>query len=138
MAGLIGWLLTFFILISLIGVVAFQLVCLTDLEFDYINPYDLAVRFNKIVLPEFVTQGVLCIVFLLTGHWFMFLLSLPYLWYNVRLYMQKKHSVDVTEIYNQLHWEKKQRLIKLGYLIVTLVMCLFWLLWTIGVDDDEY
>lgn len=62
-----------------------QLMCLADLEFDYINPYDSASRINKVVLPEFITQGVLCVLFLVTGHWFMSLLCIPYLYYNVRL-----------------------------------------------------
>ncbi|KAI6702654.1 hypothetical protein NL676_011790 [Syzygium grande] len=62
-----------------------MIVCLTDLEIDYINQYDAANRINKVVLPEFVSQGVLCFFYLVTGCWFMFLLSLPYLFYNIRL-----------------------------------------------------
>ncbi|KAH6758364.1 Cornichon family protein [Perilla frutescens var. hirtella] len=62
-----------------------KLMCLADLEFDYINPYDSASRINRVVLPEFITQGVLCFLFLVTGHWFMSLLCVPYLYYNVRL-----------------------------------------------------
>lgn len=64
-----------------------QIVCLTDLEIDYINQYDAANRINKVVLPEFVSQGVLCFFYLVTGRWFMFLLSLPYLFYNIRLWV---------------------------------------------------
>ncbi|KAJ4727114.1 Cornichon family protein [Melia azedarach] len=109
-----------------------QLMCLTDLEVDYINPYDSAARINMLVLPEFVTQGILCTIFLITGHWFLFLLCLPYLYYNVRLYRRRQHLVDVTEIYSQLSWEKKQRFYKLAYLIILLVLCIFWLLWTAG------
>lgn len=62
-----------------------QLMCLADLEFDYINPYDSASRINYVVLPEFVLQGVLSLLFLLSGHWFMFLFSTPVLYYNVKL-----------------------------------------------------
>ncbi|KAH6837757.1 Cornichon family protein [Perilla frutescens var. hirtella] len=109
-----------------------------DLEFDYINPYDSASRINKVVLPEFITQGVLCFLFLVTGHWFMSLLCVPYLYYNVRLYLQKQHLVDVTEIFNLLNWEKKQRLFKLGYIILLLFMCLFWMIYNALEDDDEH
>ncbi|KAH6771837.1 Cornichon family protein [Perilla frutescens var. hirtella] len=115
-----------------------QLMCLADLEFDYINPYDSASRINKVVLPEFITQGVLCFLFLVTGHWFMSLLCVPYLYYNVRLYLQKQHLVDVTEIFNLLNWEKKQRLFKLGYIILLLFMCLFWMIYNALEDDDEH
>ena len=62
-----------------------QLVCLADLEFDYINPYDSAARINYVVLPEFIVQGVLCVFYLFTGHWFMAILCLPYMYYNFQL-----------------------------------------------------
>jgi len=61
-----------------------QLMCLADLEFDYINPYDSASRINKVMMPEFFTQGGLCLFFLVAGHWFMALLCVPYLYYNVK------------------------------------------------------
>ncbi|KAH7864809.1 hypothetical protein Vadar_034093 [Vaccinium darrowii] len=136
MGSLFTWLLFFFILIALLAIVVYQLMCLADLEFDYINPYDSASRINQMVMPEFITQGVLCVLYLVTGHWFMSLLSVPYLYYNVTLYMQRKHLVDVTEIFNLLNWEKKQRLFKLGYLIFLLFLSLFWMIWT-ALEEDE-
>ncbi|GLT39525.1 hypothetical protein SLA2020_137110 [Shorea laevis] len=136
MGDLFGWLLTFFLLISLLSIIGYQLMCLADLQFDHSSPYDSATRINLSVVPEFVMQGVLCIAYLITGHWFMCLLSLPYLCYDIRLYRWRQHLVDVTEIYNQLNWEKKQRLIKLFYLIMLLISSLFWLLSTVGQDDD--
>ncbi|XP_022759508.1 protein cornichon homolog 4-like [Durio zibethinus] len=135
MAYLFGWLLTFFFLISLLAIISYQLMCFADLEFDYINPYDSAARINMVAMPEFVIQAVFCLVCLTTGPSFMCFLSLPYLYYNFRLYRRRRHLVDVTEIYNQLNWEKKQRLVKLGYLIILLVIFIVWLLWTVGNDD---
>lgn len=76
---MITWNLTQYLLAFL------QLMCLADLEFDYINPYDSSRRINKVILPEFITQGVLCAFFLLSGHWVMTLLCGPYLYYNVKL-----------------------------------------------------
>lgn len=136
MEDLLGWFLVFIFLISLLGILSYQLqlMYLTDLEGDYINPYDSAAQINMLVFPEFFTQGTLCILFLITEHWFMFLLSLPYLYFNVRLYTRRQHLVDVTEIYSQLTWEKHLRLYKLCYLIILLVLCIFWLLWTVGRD----
>ncbi|KAK6117214.1 hypothetical protein DH2020_049093 [Rehmannia glutinosa] len=131
-----AWVLFFFILIALVVMLVFQLMCLADLEFDYINPYDTASRINTVVLPEFITQGVLCFLFLVTGHWIMALLSIPYLYYNVRLYLRRQHLIDVTEIFNLLYWEKKQRLFKLGYIILILFMCLFWMIYN-ALEDDE-
>ncbi|MBA0826934.1 hypothetical protein Goarm_011746, partial [Gossypium armourianum] len=134
MVDLFIWLFSFFILVALLIILVYQLICLADLEFDYINPYDSSSRINKVVLPEFILEGFLCFFYLLTGHWVMSLLCAPYLYYNVRLvcfgvvfpnfdvisYTRKQHLVDVTEIFNLLHWEKKKRLFKLTYVVVLL------------------
>lgn len=134
MRDLFGWLLAFFLLMSLLGIICYQLMCLADLEFDYTNPYDSASRINWSVMPEFFIQGALCFSYLITGNWFMCLLSLPYLYFNIRLYRRREHLVDVTEIYNQLNWEKKMKLTKLFYVITILIVSLFCLLWTVGQD----
>ncbi|KAK8326017.1 hypothetical protein V6Z11_A11G089400 [Gossypium hirsutum] len=110
-ASLLGWLVTFFFLISLLAIICYQ-----------------------VVMPEFIIQAVFCLVCLITGYFFF--PSLPYSYYNFILYRRRKHLVDVTEIFNQLKWEKKQRLIKLGYLIILLIVFIFWLIWTVGKDDD--
>lgn len=62
-----------------------QLILLVDLEFDYINPYDSTTRINQVILPEFIIQGIFCFSNLIAGHWFIFLISLPCLYYNVTL-----------------------------------------------------
>ncbi|XP_057981593.1 protein cornichon homolog 4-like [Malania oleifera] len=136
MQSVCEWLVPFFSLMLVIGILAYQLMCLVDLEFDYMNPYDSASRVNKVALFEIAPQGILCLFYLATRHWSMLLMSLPYLYYNVRLYMSKKHLVDVTEIFNQLPWEKKQRLYKLGYCIFLLFLYLFWTIWSV-LDDYE-
>ncbi|CAH8388968.1 unnamed protein product [Eruca vesicaria subsp. sativa] len=130
------WLISFFFLITLVIIIIYQLVCLADLEFDHLNPYDSASRINSVVLPEFIIQGVLCVFFLLTRHWFMSLLSLPYLYYNFQLYLKRQHLVDVTEIFNLLSWEKKKRLFKLAYIVLNLLFTIFWLIYS-AMDDYE-
>ncbi|XP_074358661.1 protein cornichon homolog 4-like [Apium graveolens] len=137
MGDMLAWVMFFFILIGLIMIVVYQLMCLSDLEFDYINPYDSASRINQVILPEFITEGLLCFLYLVTGHWIMSLLSVPYLYYNMRLYMQRKHLIDVTEIFNLLDPEKKTRLFKLGYLVVLLFLSLFWLIYSALEDIEE-
>ncbi|KAH7687056.1 Cornichon protein [Dioscorea alata] len=134
--GLLVWLIAFFLLVALLVVVAYQLMCLADLEFDYINPYDSASRINYVVLPEFVLQGILSLLFLLSGHWFMFLFSTPVLYYNVKLYQSRHHLIDVTEIFNLLNREKKRRLFKLIYFVSLLFLSLFWMIWSVMEDDD--
>ncbi|XP_018808648.1 protein cornichon homolog 4-like [Juglans regia] len=136
MGDLLLWLVSFFFLIALLVLVVYQLMCLADLEFDYINPYDSSSRINRVILPEFIAQGVLCVFYLVTRHWFMSLLCGPYLFYNVRLYLQRRHLVDVTEIFNLLNWEKKQRLFKFFYLIFLLIFSIVWMILT-TLDEHE-
>ncbi|GKU95443.1 hypothetical protein SLEP1_g8805 [Rubroshorea leprosula] len=136
MGDIFAWLISFFILIALLVIIVYQLMCLADLEFDYINPYDSASRINRVVMPELITQAVLCFFYLVTGHWVMSLLCAPYLYYNVRLYQGNQHLIDVTEIFNLLNREKKQRLFKLGYLIVLLFFSLFWMIYS-ALDEEE-
>jgi hypothetical protein len=71
------------ILLTLLIVFCLQLMCLADLEFDYINPYDFSSRINAVVFPEFVIQAVLTFFYLVTGHWIMSFFCLPYLYFNV-------------------------------------------------------
>ncbi|CAH9137413.1 unnamed protein product [Cuscuta epithymum] len=120
-----AWLLFFFMLVSIVVMVIYQLMCLADLEFDYINPFDSASRINKVILPEFITHGILCFLYLVTGHWFAALLCVPYSYYNVTLYLGRQHLIDVTEIFNKLNCEKKRRLWKLAYLVIMLFISLF-------------
>ncbi|XP_066371959.1 protein cornichon homolog 1-like [Miscanthus floridulus] len=131
------WLTAFFLVVALIVLVIYQLMCLADLEFDYINPFDSSSRINKVVMPEFVLQVLLSVLFLLSGHWAMFLLSLPLVYYNYTLYQRRQHLVDVTEIFNQLGREKKRRLFKIVSLIVLLFLSLFWMIWTVLSEEDE-
>ncbi|XP_074568104.1 protein cornichon homolog 1-like [Curcuma longa] len=130
------WLTAFFLLVALIVLVIYQLMCLADLEFDHINPYDSASQINKVIYPEFGLQGFLCLLFLLSGNWWMVLLSVPYLYYNARLYQRRQHLIDVTEIFNQLNQEKKRRLFKLINLVILLFLTLFWMIYSI-LEDDE-
>jgi len=58
---------------------------LTDLEADFINPYDASSRINYFIVPEFIGQGLLCAFCLLTGHWIMFLMTVPVTCYHVML-----------------------------------------------------
>lgn len=62
-----------------------QLMCLSDLELDYVNPYDSSSRINAVVIPEFALHGLLSLIFLVSGHWLMFLFCVPTLYYNARL-----------------------------------------------------
>ncbi|KAL3701056.1 hypothetical protein R1sor_019078 [Riccia sorocarpa] len=132
------WLFSFFGVAGLLGIVVYQLMCLSDLEFDYINPFDSASSINKFVLPEFIGHGALCGFYLLTGHWLMFLLNLPLAYYHMRLFMHKRHLVDVTEIFNLLGKEKQYRLMKLGFYLLLFFIVIYKLVVAAVVVILEY
>ncbi|XP_006664048.1 protein cornichon homolog 4-like [Oryza brachyantha] len=136
---LILWLFSFASIMVLIGLTAYQLICLSDLEFDYINPYDSSSRINSVVLIEYLLQGALCASFLLTLHWFPFLVMAPVAYYHGKLYMDRKHLVDVTEIFRQLNWEKKYRMIKLAFYFSLFIITIYRLVMTavmLFIDED--
>ncbi|XP_017698625.1 protein cornichon homolog 1-like [Phoenix dactylifera] len=122
---LLLWLYAFASVISLIALTAYQLINLSDLEFDYINPYDLSSRINAVVIPEFLVQGILCASFLLTWHWFPFLIMAPITCYHINLFMNRRHLIDVTEIFRLLHGEKKYRIIKLSIYFSIFVIVIY-------------
>ncbi|XP_024389696.1 protein cornichon homolog 1 isoform X1 [Physcomitrium patens] len=119
------WLLCFFAVVSLLGVLVYQLMCLSDLEFDYSNPFDSSVNINSCIVPEFFIHGTLGCTYLLTGHWWLFILNVPLAYYHTSLYLRKQHLLDVTEIFSHLGREKKYRLVKLAFYLLLFVIVIF-------------
>ncbi|KAF9595998.1 hypothetical protein IFM89_006925 [Coptis chinensis] len=122
---LFGYTIVFIAVGTLIYANLHQIFLLEDLESDYINPYDLAARINFVVTKEFLVQGALCILFLLTQHWFMLLLSAPVTYYHFRLYKKRKHLIDVTEAFTVLSFERHYRLVKLGFYVTLCLTLMF-------------
>ncbi|CAK9328507.1 unnamed protein product [Citrullus colocynthis] len=85
MGYLFAWLFNLFLLIFLIAILGYQIICLVDLESDYINLFDSTSRMNRVIMLEFIAQAVFSFVHLPAPHWFMFFVSLPCLFFNVRL-----------------------------------------------------
>ncbi|KFK31956.1 hypothetical protein AALP_AA6G181700 [Arabis alpina] len=128
MGDLLDWIISFLFLVTLIIIVIYQLTCLAELEADRINPYDSSTKINRLMLPEFGLQGLLCLYYFLTGHWFMAVWSLPHLFYNIRLYVKREHLVDVTELYNTNKWEQKKRNYKIAHIGLSIFITSYWLI----------
>ncbi|KAK7336607.1 hypothetical protein VNO77_17153 [Canavalia gladiata] len=103
----------------------YQVLILSDLEADFINPYDASSRINYIVVSEFIGQGLFSTLCLFTGHWIMFLMAAPVTCYHVMLYVKRQHLIDVTEVFRELNAEKKFRIVKLVYYITMLIITVF-------------
>ncbi|XP_021740913.1 protein cornichon homolog 1-like isoform X1 [Chenopodium quinoa] len=122
---LILWLIALASNIALLILLIYQLICLSDLEADYLNPYETASNINSLVLPEFGLQAAFSALFLVTGHFLMFLVTLPVAIYHARLFTRGEHLVDVTEIFRALSVEKKHRLIKLCVYLLFFFLVIF-------------
>ncbi|XP_008442268.1 protein cornichon homolog 1 isoform X1 [Cucumis melo] len=123
--NLIFWFISFCFNIALLVLNFYQLLVLTDLEADYLNIYDSSSRINKLVLPEFLVQGVFCSLFLFTGHWFMFLITVPVTCYHINLFLKREHLIDVTEVFRALKREKYFRLAKLIFYLLLFLIVIF-------------
>ncbi|OMO57370.1 Cornichon [Corchorus capsularis] len=124
---------------GLVASTFYQLISLSDLEVDHLNPFEASSQINWAVLPEFLLQGFLCALFLLTGHWLMFLMAAPLTAYHVMLYLKRKHLIDVTEIFRDINFEKKYRFVKLGIYLLFFTICLVRLVistFSAFLDDD--
>jgi hypothetical protein len=125
-----------------------QLVVLSELESDRINPHDCAARLDKLVvrrtrvprtspplttvapshaaqMPELVLLGVQTGAYALTGRWLMALLNGGLLaWHAVR---RGDRHTDVTEMFTRLPAEKRARLVRLAvygaFLVLLVVRC---------------
>ncbi|KAL0743852.1 hypothetical protein Bca4012_085365 [Brassica carinata] len=122
---LLLWILSFFVSLALVASVFYQVICLTDLEADYLNPFETSSRINRLILPEFILQGSLCILFLITWHWVFFLVALPVTCYHAMLYKERRHLIDVTEVFRGISFEKKLRFTKLGFYIFLFIIVVF-------------
>ncbi|XP_021894054.1 protein cornichon homolog 1 isoform X2 [Carica papaya] len=122
---LLLWVFSFFVNLALLASTFYQLICLTDLEADFMNPFETSSRVNGLIIPEFILQGVLSGLYLVTWHWFMFLFAVPLTCYHAMLYKKQKHLIDVTEVFRNLNFEKKLRFIKLGFYLILFVVVIF-------------
>ncbi|KAG6595652.1 Protein cornichon-like 1, partial [Cucurbita argyrosperma subsp. sororia] len=74
---------------------------------------------------EFLVQGLFCSLFLFTGHWFMFLITVPVSCYHINLFLKREHLIDVTEVFKTLKREKYFRFAKLIFYLLLFLVVIF-------------
>lgn len=109
--------------INLFGQVHFTILY-ADLEADYINPIELCSKVNQLVMPEAALHGIVSLLMLLNGYWFVFLLNLPVLAYNLNKIYKKMQLLDATEIFRTLGKHKRESFMKIAF---HLLMFFFYL-----------
>ncbi|CEP22838.1 unnamed protein product [Cyberlindnera jadinii] len=106
-----------------------------DLECDYINPIELCNKLNKYIVPEAAVHAFLTFLFLITGHWFTFLLNLPLVVFNAMKITKNNHLLDATEIFRTLNKQKKESFIKLGFHLFLFFYYLYRMILALIEDD---
>ena len=62
---------------ALLFLLVYFVITLSDLECDYLNAQQCCYRLNMWVIPKLVAHMILSLVFLLSGHYYLFLASVP-------------------------------------------------------------
>jgi hypothetical protein len=75
--------------------------------------------------PEYIAQGLLTAMLLLTGKWFIGLAMLTVAALNLRTYLRDEHAVDVTEVFRQIPREKNIRIVKLVFYLLAFVYIIY-------------
>mmetsp|Transcript_22082 Transcript_22082/g.61296 ORF Transcript_22082/g.61296 Transcript_22082/m.61296 type:complete len:158 (-) Transcript_22082:335-808(-) len=124
------WLICFILQAGLLGMVMYTLICLSDLENDFINPHDSTTRVNRWVVPELVAQALLTCILMFTGKWFVGLFHVGVFVFHIRCYVRQEQYADVTEIFKQLPEQKSRRIYKLGVYLGCFVVIIYRLVET--------
>eukprot|EP00878_Enallax_costatus_P006911 GHUV01007241.1.p1 GENE.GHUV01007241.1~~GHUV01007241.1.p1 ORF type:complete len:160 (+),score=24.68 GHUV01007241.1:253-732(+) len=127
---LVVWLAAMIIQSALLGRNMYTIVCLTDLENDFINPFDLSAKMNRFVVHELVAQGSIAGLLLLSGNWLAGACHAVLLAYLLQLYTSRKLHVDTTDAFRQLPQQKKQRFILLGAHLLLFIVVVYRLIET--------
>uniref|UniRef100_A0A7S0WIB6 Uncharacterized protein n=1 Tax=Chlamydomonas leiostraca TaxID=1034604 RepID=A0A7S0WIB6_9CHLO len=125
------WLFVLIINSGLVGRTTYALICLTDLEQDFINPYDLSNRLNRFVIAEYAGQFIMTAALIAGGKWFCAALHIAVSAYMITLFVKKQVYIDATDAFKQLKGQKFRRGVIFGCYCFSFVMVVFRLVETI-------
>ncbi|RWS26238.1 cornichon-like protein [Leptotrombidium deliense] len=119
---------------SLLFLSVYVIVTLSDLECDHLNAKQCCVKLNKWVIPEIIALLILPILLFVTGHWYLFALNLPMIFWLILKYQSTPKGniglYDPTEIHNyrRLKEHFRDTLIKLAYNLLMFCVYLYCLI----------
>ncbi|KAL5463385.1 hypothetical protein EMCRGX_G032278 [Ephydatia muelleri] len=109
----------------------YVIVCLSDLECDFLNTTQGCKQLNKWALPEIAATSLVPVILLLSWHWVLFIVTFPAAVYLLRRYLTLSGGsmgiYDPTEIRNRgtLSKFQKEAFIKFGYHLVIFFITLY-------------
>ena len=74
---------------------------------------------------EYTVNGVLAVFLTISGKWISAAVQIVVCLWNLRMYLQRDHIVDVTEIFRQLPKQKMTRMIKLVIFLFAFVLIIY-------------
>ncbi|KAI8467108.1 MAG: cornichon protein-domain-containing protein [Monoraphidium minutum] len=125
---LLVWVAALIMQSALLGRSMYAIMSLSDLENDFLNPYDLCSRLNRFVAVEYGVQGGLALILLLSGNWFTGACHLALLGYMVHLWAGGRVYVDTTDAFRQLPQQKRQKLVLLAAHTVLFMLVVYRLI----------
>ncbi|KAJ4460373.1 putative protein cornichon [Paratrimastix pyriformis] len=127
----------FVTVISFIGSIAlifnqiYLLVALGDLSSDIMGPIDFCQGLEPFVIPEYIVQGVITLLYLAGHYWIGFLINVPLAYYHFNMWFTKRGQkrFDYTRIRRTevIQHENKLAYLKLGFYLVLFLLNLYWL-----------
>eukprot|EP00731_Ephydatia_muelleri_P027693 Em0019g566a len=125
------FLLCIIVELALLLLVVYVIVCLSDLECDFLNTTQGCKQLNKWALPEIAATSLVPVILLLSWHWVLFIVTFPAAVYLLRRYLTLSGGsmgiYDPTEIRNRgtLSKFQKEAFIKFGYHLVIFFITLY-------------
>lgn len=106
-----------------------QLIELSNLEVDHINPRDLRDNIQPYILPEHCVQIGMTVLFLFTGNWVACLLNLPLAVYHGLKIQSGTWKIDAATVFKKLKSYQYPCYVKLVFYLVTFFYYLYWCVW---------
>lgn len=97
----------------------FFLIMFSDLECDFINPIELCNKLNALVMPEYLLQAFLSLMFLLTLRVVPLVVHSILTAYNYSKYRRNKHLFDATEIFRTVGVHKIESFVKMIFYLLS-------------------
>lgn len=84
-------------------------------------------------MPEYAVQAAISALLLFTGNWALGIIQLALVVYHAKVLGNNKHVADVTEIFRQVAFRRKEYSIKLAFYILSFCWTVYRLI-AVGVE----